>query len=417
MAANGENISTTTAKGLSVTPQNISLQVNGEWISIEAEPRTMLADLLRDHLRLTGTHLGCEQGVCGACTILINGKPMRSCLSYVSHCDGSSVDTIESFNNDPLMSELRDAFSQQHGLQCGFCTSGMLIMARDMVQRIRPLDQQRIRLELGGNLCRCTGYMGIVEAIRHVSSRYHPQDVEVLVNDAKQSKKHQARSFTQFTIASEYICNGTVNTSGSEVDGTHDEFEGWTTVVRSFELVHSRDKVWELFKDLHAVSKCIPGLTMTDVSGEKFSCNMQIKFGPISANFTGGGQYENGPGDFESHLEGAGGDQSGQTSTRAVVTYRISEGITAERATIQVILRYQLDGPLAQFNRQDLTESFIEILLQNFMSNANLLLSGKELQNTDSLSTFSLLKDFMRLQWNKLVKRVRSWFAWVKPKA
>ena len=146
----------------------ISLTINGERVAAQVEPRTHLGDFLRDQLRLTGTHLGCEHGVCGACTVLIDGQPARACIAFAVSCDGLDVRTIEGFEDDAAMAQLRAAFSREHGLQCGFCTPGMLIAARDIVLRVPDADEQRIRVELSGNLCRCTGYMGIVAAILRV---------------------------------------------------------------------------------------------------------------------------------------------------------------------------------------------------------------------------------------------------------
>ena len=148
---------------------DISLTVNGHPVKATVEARTQLSELLREELNLTGTHVGCEQGVCGACTVFVDGKPQRSCISYAGDCDGSSVTTIEGFDDDALMDQLRDAFSRHHGLQCGFCTPGMLITARDIILRFGETGVARIREELSGNLCRCTGYVGIVEAIEEVS--------------------------------------------------------------------------------------------------------------------------------------------------------------------------------------------------------------------------------------------------------
>lgn len=146
----------------------IQLHVNGKALSVEVEPRTHLADFLREQRLLTGTNLGCEHGVCGACTLMIDGVPMRSCLIPAVACAGAEVRTIEDFDDDPVMAKLRAAFSAEHALQCGFCTSGMLATARDIVTRLSDADDARIRLELSGNLCRCTGYVGLVRAVRRV---------------------------------------------------------------------------------------------------------------------------------------------------------------------------------------------------------------------------------------------------------
>jgi carbon-monoxide dehydrogenase small subunit len=148
--------------------KSITLELNGERISTRALPRTHLADLLREELRLTGTHLGCEHGVCGACTLEIDGAPARSCITLAVACDGSTVRTVEGFDADPVMQALRAAFTEHHALQCGYCTPGMLITARDIVMRLPDADESRIREELAGNLCRCTGYVGIVRAIASV---------------------------------------------------------------------------------------------------------------------------------------------------------------------------------------------------------------------------------------------------------
>ncbi len=145
--------------------RTVTLTVNGEVVTATVEPRTSLADFLREERRLTGTHLGCEHGVCGACTINIDGVPARSCIAYAATLDGADIRTIEGFDVDDVMEDLRQAFTENHGLQCGYCTPGMLISCRDIVIRLPDADEKRVRLELSGNLCRCTGYVGIVRAV------------------------------------------------------------------------------------------------------------------------------------------------------------------------------------------------------------------------------------------------------------
>ncbi len=146
----------------------VALTVNGKPVRAAVEPRTHLADFLRERLRLTGTNLGCEHGVCGACTLMIDGVPARSCIAFAAACEGAEVRTIEGFDEDALMERLRQAFTAEHALQCGYCTPGMLVTAYDIVTRLPDADEARVREELAGNLCRCTGYVGIVRAILHV---------------------------------------------------------------------------------------------------------------------------------------------------------------------------------------------------------------------------------------------------------
>ncbi|MAM69353.1 MAG: hypothetical protein CMM12_11410 [Rhodospirillaceae bacterium] len=147
---------------------DLTININGEHVTANVEPRLSLADFIRDHQRLTGTHLGCEHGVCGACTVLMNGEPVRSCITFAVVADGTEITTIEGFDDDEPMAQLRQAFHENHALQCGYCTPGMLVAARDIVTRLPDADEDRVRLELAGNLCRCTGYVGIVKAILSV---------------------------------------------------------------------------------------------------------------------------------------------------------------------------------------------------------------------------------------------------------
>jgi carbon-monoxide dehydrogenase small subunit len=143
----------------------VSLTVNGSPVTAEIEPRTHLADFLREHLRLTATHLGCEHGVCGACTVLIDGAPARACIALTVALEGAEIRTLEGMADDPRMAVLKTSFHEQHGLQCGFCTPGMLISAWDLLGRKPDLTDREIREAMSGNLCRCTGYQGIARSI------------------------------------------------------------------------------------------------------------------------------------------------------------------------------------------------------------------------------------------------------------
>ncbi|MEE4598074.1 (2Fe-2S)-binding protein [Streptomyces sp. DSM 41524] len=145
----------------------VTFTVNGTQQAIDVEPRRTLADALREDIGLTGTHLGCEHGVCGACTVLVDGEPVRACLMFAAQAEGSSITTVEGMaGDDGTLHPLQEAFAEHHGLQCGFCTPGMLMSALDLLHRESDPDRERIREELSGNICRCTGYMGIVDAVQ-----------------------------------------------------------------------------------------------------------------------------------------------------------------------------------------------------------------------------------------------------------
>ncbi len=152
--------------------RRIVLRVNGRELAGEAEPRMTLADFLRDKLGLTGTHLGCEHGVCGACTILLDGRSVRSCLLFAVQAEGHELTTVEGLEReDGSLHPVQEAFSEAHGLQCGFCTPGFLLSVVELLGRHPDPDEALIRTWLSGNLCRCTGYQNIVEAVKLAAAR------------------------------------------------------------------------------------------------------------------------------------------------------------------------------------------------------------------------------------------------------
>jgi aerobic-type carbon monoxide dehydrogenase small subunit (CoxS/CutS family) len=150
----------------------VAFTVNSKRVALEVEPRTSLADCLRDQLGLTGTHLGCEHGVCGACTVILDGAAVRSCLMLAVQADGSEIITVEGLSRDDGLTPLQTAFKKHHALQCGFCTPGMLTTAHALLCEEPDASEERIRSVLSGNLCRCTGYIPIVEAILEARAAY-----------------------------------------------------------------------------------------------------------------------------------------------------------------------------------------------------------------------------------------------------
>lgn len=145
----------------------VSFTLNGKrYEDVPVDARLLLSDFVREDLGLTGTHVGCEQGACGACTVLINGRTVRSCLAFAVQINGQDVTTIEGITDDDELTELQEAFNQHHGLQCGFCTPGMVLAAQELLDRYPNASEYQIRKKMSGNICRCTGYAGIVRAIQ-----------------------------------------------------------------------------------------------------------------------------------------------------------------------------------------------------------------------------------------------------------
>ena len=144
----------------------VAFEVNGKALEVDVEPRLSLADCLRDVLGLTGTHLGCEHGVCGACTILLDGKPVRSCLLLAAQAEGASIETVESLADGDALNPLQNAFWEKHGLQCGYCTPGVLMSMTSLLREVPDPSIAEIQEMLSGHLCRCTGYQQIIEAVQ-----------------------------------------------------------------------------------------------------------------------------------------------------------------------------------------------------------------------------------------------------------
>ena len=155
---------------------NVAVTVNGTRYERDVEPRMLLSDFLRESLGLTGTHVGCEHGVCGTCTILVDGRSMRSCLAFAAQADGSDIETVESLGSIGNMHALQDAFWEKHGLQCGFCTPGMLMVAVELLRDNPNPSRAEIREAVSSNLCRCTGYQTIVESIELAAQRMRQKE-------------------------------------------------------------------------------------------------------------------------------------------------------------------------------------------------------------------------------------------------
>ncbi|MHA3700699.1 (2Fe-2S)-binding protein [Jatrophihabitans sp. YIM 134969] len=166
---------------------DIEVEVNGDAYRRTIEPRMLLSDFIRRELRLTGTHVGCEHGVCGACTILFDGQPVRSCVMLAVQADGHSLSTVESLAGDGELNPLQQAFNRCHGLQCGYCTPGFLMTLQPVVDAGEPMDDDDIREAISGNLCRCTGYQQIVDAVREVVPRKAATEALTPASDAPRS--------------------------------------------------------------------------------------------------------------------------------------------------------------------------------------------------------------------------------------
>ena len=346
---------------------SIQLTVNGRNVQSSVEPRTHLADFLREHLLLTGTHLGCEQGVCGACTVMINGRPSRSCITLAAACDAADVRTIESFDDDPLMIKLREAFSTHHGLQCGFCTPGLLTTAYDVVRRIPNADATTIRKELSGNLCRCTGYQGAVQAVEDVVSN-DPPPAELQPGPRTQARLGATVRAVQAPAPA--------NASGSDAS-VPDKINGGVRLERRVSINASAHQVWQVIDDIHSVAECVPGGTVTNVDGPRVKGVMTVALGPMRANFDGVADVTFDTTTRSGRLIGRGGDRLTRSNVDGEMTFRLHE-IDANQSELELNIDYLLKGPLAQFGRPAIVGEVADRILADTASNIAARATGTE---------------------------------------
>jgi aerobic carbon-monoxide dehydrogenase small subunit len=373
----------------------IALTVNGRALQALVEPRTHLADFLREHCRLTGTHLGCEHGVCGACTVLIAGAPARSCLTYAVACHGLVIETIEGFDDDPIMAELREAFSREHALQCGFCTPGMLIAARDIVQRLPDADEHRIRVELSGNLCRCTGYRGIVDAVRRV---IEARGAQPIARETRQGAA-PATPLAAFVPKSD----GSAGPVAPAAAGDESR-QGWTRFEEAFVIRKPPATVWDAFADIPAIAACLPGASLAEYDADAVKGKMSVKLGPISASFDGSAVIEREDAALRGVIRGAGRDRGTGSRTKGEVTYRLEPEDDGRQTRVLLSVEYSLQGALAQFSRSGIARDLGRRLVADFASNLNARLAGEP---PDQRSSAPLdLGRLMRLWLGDRVRRL-----------
>ncbi len=358
----------------------IRLTVNGRKVAAEVEPRLQLADFLREHLLHTGTHQGCEHGVCGACTILIDGAPARSCIAYAVSCDGAEITTIEGMDRDETMAELRRAFTREHALQCGFCTPGMLATARDIVLRLPEADERRIRLELSGNLCRCTGYVGIVRAILSVLAERKAAGRPRAAVLARRLGPVGARAATASTAIAPAAVAAAVAAAAPAAQGRPaarpqgigqgtGESRPGTLITQSFTLSEPLERVWQGFKNVELLAACLPGAALTaPLRDNRVEGVLRIKLGPISASFAGEGDVHWDDAQHRGVMRGGGRDSSSSSQARGEIEFALAA--TPEGSTrVDVQVGFSLAGPLAQFSRGAIVNDLAERLTAEFARN------------------------------------------------
>ena len=391
----------------------IALTVNARAVKASVEPRTHLADFLRDDLDLTGTHLGCEHGVCGACTLLLDDMPARSCITYAVACDGARVTTIEGLDDDEITIELRAAFTREHALQCGYCTPGMLIAARDLVLRLAAPDEREIRVGLSGNLCRCTGYVGIVRAVRAVIDQRRQRGILAVPGGGRT------------VLGPAGSGNGATSTSDiAQVPAAKAELRSENsgaiaipdfTPVKVFEdhftVAYPPERVFDMFGDVTQVAACLPGASLVAVpTPERVEGVIRVKLGPISANFHGAARIERNSENLSGRIVGAGSDQRSRSSTQGEIRYHLVSVEQGTATRVELSIGYSLRGMLAQIAREGLVRDLAARLTAEFARNLERQLSGAPSDGSaaaaQNLNGVSLLMGLLGMRARKALRRV-----------
>jgi aerobic carbon-monoxide dehydrogenase small subunit len=387
----------------------IALTVNARDVRATVEPRTHLADFLRDGLNLTGTHLGCEHGVCGACTLLLDGVPARSCITYAVACDGAEVTTIEGLDDDEVIVELRAAFTREHALQCGYCTPGMLIAARDLVLRLPVADDRSIRIGMSGNLCRCTGYVGIIRAILSVIAARRARGITAIAGAGRRAlgpagSGHSGEAPSD--QAAETPAQA-VPATASDAATSIPDFKPETVIERDFVVAHPPRRVFDFFGDIPAVAACLPGASVSASKPDRAEGDIRVKLGPISASFAGVARIERDATSLSGRIVGAGNDRRSRSSTQGEIRYRLVPVDQGAATRVTFSIGYSLRGMLAQFARPGLVRDLVERMTTDFARNLERALSGASSDNHASgepvLNGFAVLGDVLR-------QRVRHFF-------
>ncbi|GAA4762400.1 xanthine dehydrogenase family Fe-S subunit [Actinomycetospora chibensis] len=325
---------------------DVTVTVNGREVTLAVAPRTTLSDVLRDRLGLTGTHVGCEHGVCGMCTVLLDGEAVRACLLFAVQCDGASLTTVEGLGSADDQHPLQRAFSHHHALQCGFCTPGMLMSSYDLLAG-GTYSPDTLPEDMSGVLCRCTGYRGILAAIADVAAT-HPDGVpppRAAVPPALVGRSGSAS--VGATLTSDVRkSTGSIPHEIAIPSGTPTA----TVDVRS-ELTSEVDDVWAVLADFDRLAACLPGAEMTaDLGDDRYRGRATVGLGPVSLRFEGLAHVvEHDPSARRMRVLAQGTDRGG-SSTQAVIRLAADpaeHGGTVLWADADV----HLSGRVAQFGR------------------------------------------------------------------
>jgi xanthine dehydrogenase YagT iron-sulfur-binding subunit len=330
-------------------PVEVRLTVNGTPATLRLPARVTLADALRDHLGLTGTHLGCEHGVCGMCTVLVDGSAARACLLFAVQLDGADVVTVEGLGTPAELHPLQESFGRNHALQCGFCTPGFLMSSYDLLTHNSSVTDDELPEELSGVICRCTGYRNILTAVQETRQAY-PDGIPAPGNRARRVLVGRSTGFSGGVAA------GFESKENAESDATVDaeivlpSGDPTISVDIATDVNVPADDVWRVFDDVHLLARCLPGAELTeDLGGNHYAGRARVSVGPIKLSFKGVAHIVEHNRAEQRLRVLAQGQDTGGAQTQANILLRTESTSTGTRMLADADV--YLTGRIAQFGR------------------------------------------------------------------
>lgn len=342
------------------------MTVNGVPVVVRLPARVTLADALRDHLGLTGTHLGCEHGICGMCTVLVDGAAARACLLFACQLEGADIVTVEGLGRPGDLHPLQQAFGGEHALQCGFCTPGFLMSAYDLLSRRPGVTQEELPEELSGVLCRCTGYRNILTAVGRVAGTYRdgglpgPRNcgAAALARRSPRSAAVAPSAGAEVMVGAAPDAPATGGAPTAEASGPGPDVaevsvpQGPPTFVAEVTstLAASPDDVWRVLGDVRMVARCLPGAELTDdLGGDRYRGRARVGVGPVRLSFRGLAQVVERDAHARTMRVLAQGSDAGGGQTQADI--RVTAEADGDGCRLTAGARVYLSGRIAQFGR------------------------------------------------------------------
>jgi xanthine dehydrogenase YagT iron-sulfur-binding subunit len=384
----------------------VRLTVNGTPAVLSLPARVTLADALRDHLSLTGTHLGCEHGVCGMCTVLVDGDAARACLLFACQVDGAEVVTVEGLGRPDELHPLQEAFTRHHGLQCGFCTPGFLLSAYDLLEHRPSVTEDELPEELSGILCRCTGYRGILNAVAEVA-REHPDGIPAPGNCNIKTLIGRGHPTSSMSPALAGDQPGATGDAAPVEQIVLPEGEPTVAVQVSDNIAATPEEVWRVVEDTHLLARCLPGAELTEDLGEdRYRGRARVALGPISLTFAGVAHIvERDADQHRLRVLGQAKDPSGG-SVQADI--RLSVDRVDGGSRIQAEAHVFLVGRIAQFGRS-LAGDVSRSLFEQFSVALTDAAAGREpVADAKGPNALRMLTGAVRAQLLRLWRRITS---------